>query len=39
MVPINWTHQAVSDLKNISDYISKDSKVYAKRQVSKKIIF
>jgi len=35
MVQINWTIQAVNDLKNIADYISKDSKRYAKHQVSK----
>lgn len=29
MVRLNWTIQAVSDLKDISDYISKDSKRYA----------
>jgi len=29
MVRLNWTIQAVNDLKNISDYISKDSKRYA----------
>ena len=33
MVRINWTLQAKDDLKNIADYISKDSVVYAKRQV------
>ena len=35
MVRINWTFQAKNDLKDIADYISKDSKLYAKRQVSK----
>jgi toxin ParE1/3/4 len=35
MVPINWTKQAVSDLKSIAEYISKDSKFYAKREVLK----
>ncbi len=35
MVRINWTKQAVSDLKSIAEYISKDSKFYAKRQVQK----
>mgnify|MGYP005848766299 FL=1 len=35
MVQVNWTIQAVSDLKDIADYISKDSKLYAKRQVFK----
>lgn len=29
MVRLNWTIQAVKDLKDISDYISKDSKRYA----------
>ena len=33
MVRINWTLQAVSDLKDIAEYISKDSKKYAKLQV------
>lgn len=35
MVRVNWTFQAVSDLKQISDYISNDSKRYAKHQVLK----
>ncbi len=35
MVRINWTLRARDDLKNIADYISKDSVVYAKRQVVK----
>lgn len=35
MVRINWTLQAKYDLKAIAEYISKDSKVYAKRQVLK----
>ena len=35
MVRVNWTIQAMTDLKDIADYISKDSKVYAKRQVLK----
>lgn len=35
MVQVNWTFQAKNDLKGIADYISKDSKLYAKRQVSK----
>ncbi|HEX9828491.1 MAG TPA: type II toxin-antitoxin system RelE/ParE family toxin [Flavobacteriaceae bacterium] len=30
MVRINWTLQSVSDLKDIAEYISKDSKKYAK---------
>jgi addiction module RelE/StbE family toxin len=33
MVQINWTPQSVSDLKNIAEYIGKDSKYYAKLQV------
>ena len=33
MVQINWTSQAISDLKDIADYISKDSKYYAKLQI------
>ena len=33
MVQINWTFQAKGDLKAIAEYISKDSKRYAKRQV------
>ena len=35
MVQINWTKLAVSDLEAIFEYISKDSKFYAKRQVLK----
>jgi len=35
MVQINWTLQAKDDLKHIADYISKDSVIYAKRQVFK----
>ena len=35
MVRINWTFQAKNDLKDIVEYISKDSKLYAKRQVFK----
>jgi len=35
MVRINWTSQAKDDLKNIADYISRDSKMYAKREVLK----
>ena len=35
MVRINWTIQAKNDLKSISDYISLDSKKYAKLQVFK----
>ena len=33
MVQINWTLQATSDLKDIAEYISKDSKKYAKLQI------
>jgi len=33
MVQINWTFQAKDDLKSIADYISRDSKLYAKLQV------
>jgi len=33
MVRINWTFQAKDDLKAIAEYISKDSKQYAKLQV------
>jgi toxin ParE1/3/4 len=33
MVQINWTKLAVSDLLNIYEYISKDSKRYAKMHV------
>ena len=35
MVQINWTFQAKDDLKNIAEYISKDSVRYAQLQVSK----
>lgn len=35
MVRINWTLQAVLDLKDILDYISRDSKAFAKIQVIK----
>lgn len=35
MVRINWTKQAVLDLQSIAEYISKDSKFYAKREVLK----
>lgn len=35
MVQVNWTLQAIQDLKNIAEYISKDSKIYAKRQILK----
>ena len=33
MVQINWTFQSKDDLKSIADYISRDSKLYAKLQV------
>jgi addiction module RelE/StbE family toxin len=33
MVRINWTFQAKNDLKAIADYISTDSRLYAKLQV------
>ncbi len=33
MVRVNWSLAAVEDLKNIKDYISKDSKQYAKIQI------
>lgn len=33
MVQINWTLQAKDDLKAIAEYISKDSRRYAKFQV------
>jgi hypothetical protein len=29
MARVNWTLQSASDLKNIFDYVSKDSKYYA----------
>lgn len=35
MVRINWTRNAVEDLNNVADFISKDSKFYAKRQIIK----
>ena len=35
MVQINWTNQSLEDLKNIFDYISNDSKIYAKLQIIK----
>lgn len=35
MVEINWTVQAKNDLKDILEYISKDSKRYAKLQVNR----
>jgi len=33
MVRINWTLQAKDDLKSIAEYISRDSKRYAKLQI------
>lgn len=33
MVQINWTAQAKNDLKSIAEFISKDSKEYARLQV------
>ena len=33
MVRLNWTFQAKEDLKAIAEYISRDSKRYAKLQV------
>ena len=35
MVRLNWTIQAVNDLKDIADYISKDSKRYAELLVKR----
>lgn len=35
MVQINWTIQAKKDLKQIRDYISKDSISYAENQIKK----
>lgn len=35
MVQINWTRQAVENLRNIYEFISADSVYYAKRQISK----
>lgn len=35
MVRINWTFQAKDDLKGIAEYISKDSKRYAKLQITR----
>ena len=35
MVRIKWTIFAKNDLKSIAEYISKDSVLYAKRQVQK----
>lgn len=33
MVRINWTFQAKDDLKSIAEYISRDSRKYAKLQI------
>lgn len=33
MVQINWTFQAIDDLQNIAEYISKDSEKYARLQI------
>ena len=35
MVRIKWTDQAVNDLKDIAEYISKDSKRYARLQIQR----
>jgi addiction module RelE/StbE family toxin len=35
MVKIIWTELALEDLKNIYDFIAKDSKVYANRIIEK----
>lgn len=35
MVKIIWTKLALEDLRSIHEYISKDSKVYADRQIKK----
>ena len=35
MVRINWTFRAKDDLKDIAEYISKDSKRYAKLQITR----
>lgn len=35
MVQIKWTEQAVNDLKNIAEYVSKDSVRYAQLQVKR----
>jgi len=37
MVSINWTELAVQDLRDIHDYIAKDSKFYADRYIDKLI--
>ena len=33
MVQINWTFQSKDDLKNIAEYIAKDSEKYARLQI------
>jgi len=35
MVQLNWTYQAVLDLKDIAEYIGKDSKKYSKIQIQR----
>lgn len=35
MVQVNWTLLAINDLKEIYDYIAKDSKKYAKLEILK----
>lgn len=35
MVQINWTLLSVEDLKSIAEYISRDSKKYAKIQIQR----
>jgi len=35
MVQLNWTYQAVLDLREIAEYISKDSQKYAKIQIQR----
>ncbi|MEB2779520.1 type II toxin-antitoxin system RelE/ParE family toxin [Algoriphagus sp. C2-6-M1] len=35
MVKLIWTELALEDLKEIHEYIARDSKIYAKRQVAK----
>jgi toxin ParE1/3/4 len=37
MVAIDWTELALEDLKEIHDYISLDSKIYADRYIDKLI--
>ncbi len=34
MVEVKWTNQAIEDINNIAEYISKDSKKYARIQVN-----